>query len=161
VCKNDQPRQRIDLNLIVTGVIGFLDAELRRRGVDVSLQLAEQLPAVEGNEIELQQVVLNLIINGAQAMYSLDAASRRMSVTTSASDGAVELEVSDCGVGLNESEIEKLFEPFYTTRENGIGMGLTINRTIIRAHGGRIWATPNAGRGATFHVALPIGQAAE
>jgi len=156
VCKKDQPRQLIDLNLIVTGVIRFLDAELRRRGIDVSQQLAEQLPAVGRNEIELQQVVLNLIINGAQAMYSVDGGSRRMFVTTSASHGAVQLEVRDCGVGLDESETEKIFEPFYTTRENGIGMGLTINRTIIRAHGGRIWATPNAGRGATFHVALPI-----
>ena len=139
-------------------MIRFLDAELRRRGVDVSMQLAEELPAIEGNQIELQQVVLNLIINGAQAMSRADVASRMLSVTTSVNHDSVELAVCDCGVGLEESEIEKIFEPFYTTRKNGIGMGLTINRTIIRAHGGRIWATANASRGATFHVTLPIGQ---
>ena len=154
----EQPKQLIDFNNLVTGVIQFLDAELRRRNVNVAMQLAEELPPIEGNPIELQQVVLNLIINGAQAMSRADVASRILSVTTSVHHDSVELAVCDCGVGLDESEIEKIFEPFYTTKKAGIGMGLSINRTIIRAHGGRIWARPNAHRGATFHVMLPIGR---
>jgi C4-dicarboxylate-specific signal transduction histidine kinase len=161
VCKEDQPKQLIDLNEIVTSVIGFLDAELRRRGVRVSTQLAGELPAIEGSKIELQQVVLNLIINGAQAMSHADVAAPILSITTSVDQDSVELAVCDCGAGLDESEIEKIFEPFYTTKKAGIGMGLTINRTIVRAHGGQIWATPNAHQGATFHVLLPICQQAE
>jgi len=161
VCLEEQPKQLIDLNEIVTSVIGFLDAELRRRGVRVSTQLAGELPAIEGSKIELQQVVLNLIINGAQAMSDADVAARNLSITTSVDHDSVELAVCDSGVGLAESDVEKIFEPFYTTRKAGIGMGLAINRTIIRAHGGRIWASPNAHRGATFHVMLPIGRQTE
>jgi C4-dicarboxylate-specific signal transduction histidine kinase len=158
VQKEDQPTQLLDMNDVVTSVVGFLRGELRARGVRVSMQLAERLPAVEGDRIELQQVVLNLILNGAQAMTQSDVPSRRLAVTTSINRENVELAVCDCGVGLDPSELERIFEPFYTTRTNGIGMGLAINRTIVHAHGGRIWATANADQGATFHVQLPIAR---
>jgi C4-dicarboxylate-specific signal transduction histidine kinase len=156
VHKEDHPKKPLDLNKVAEDVIAFLQPELRRRGVTVSTDLDENLPPIEGNEIELQQVLLNLIINGAQAMNSNDGAARDLSVSTSAEDDFVELAVRDSGVGLAESQVEQLFEPFYTTKTNGIGMGLAINRTIVRAHGGRIYATQNAEQGATFRVRLPI-----
>ncbi len=157
----EQPQKRIDLNELITSVVRFLETELNRRDVSVSMQLAKKLPYIVGDEIQLQQVVLNLIVNGTQAMRRAEVASHILSVTTSVDHDSVELAVCDSGVGLDEAEIERIFEPFYTTKKGGIGMGLTISRTIVRAHGGRIWATVNADRGSTFHVSLPIDKQAE
>ena len=155
VRKEAQPTKPLDLNKVARDVIAFLQPELLRRGVTVSTDLAD-LPQVEGNEIELQQVVLNLIMNGAQAMSATAGEVPELHVATTLDNGSIELAVRDRGVGLDESKVERLFEPFYTTKADGIGMGLAINRTIVRAHGGRIWATPNAERGATFRFQLPI-----
>jgi signal transduction histidine kinase len=153
---DEKPPRWVDANELVKSVVGFLEADLRQRNIILSLQLTATLPSILGNEIQLQQVILNLIINGAQAMDQTDVASRVMSVTTRRQHDSVELTVCDCGAGMDASTIERIFEPFFTTKNGGIGMGLTISRTIIRTHGGEIWATPNADRGATFHVRLPI-----
>ena len=156
VQKVESPKRQVELNKVAQDVIGFVQAELREEGVKVTTDFAENLPQIEGNIVELQQVVLNLITNGIQAMSTNEDEPRQLHVTTTVHDGSVELAVCDSGQGLDESLRDRMFEPFYTTKSNGTGMGLAINRTMIQAHGGRIWATSNEGRGATFRISLPI-----
>ena len=156
VRKEHHSQDQLDLNAVANDVIKLVDPELRKRGLVIRTEMAETLPAVRGNPVELQQVILNLINNGAQAMSHSDAGPRELLVTTSTNNGSVELAVEDSGVGLSETDASKMFDAFFSTKPDGTGMGLAINRTIIKAHGGRIWATPNAGRGVTFHFSLPI-----
>jgi C4-dicarboxylate-specific signal transduction histidine kinase len=148
------PKQ-LDLNQIALEAIQFIGPEIRQRGLTMRADLADDLLPVRGNAIELQQVILNLIINGAQSMPGTTDDSSELLLRTSAQNGYVELAVEDRGVGLDEDLADRIFEPFFTTKPQGTGMGLAINRTIIEAHGGRIWATPNDDRGATFHFRLP------
>ena len=154
--KEHREHHQLNLNQVVDDVIKLVDPELRKRQLSIRTELAASLPAVRGDPIELQQVILNLIINGAQAMSHEDTRSLEILVATSTSKGYVELAVTDSGVGLSKTESDRMFEPFFTTKADGTGMGLAINRTIIEAHGGRIWAAPNADRGTTFHFCLPI-----
>nr|WP_161501657.1 two-component regulator propeller domain-containing protein [Rhodopirellula sp. SM50] len=148
--------RQLDLNHVVGDVIKLVDPELRKRQLSLRTELSASLPTVRGDPIELQQAILNLIINGAQAMSHDDTRSPEIVVATSTDNGYVELAVTDAGTGLSETERERMFEPFFTTKADGTGMGLAINRTIIEAHGGRIWATANADRGTTFRFSLPI-----
>jgi signal transduction histidine kinase len=151
-----RPSQRLDLSEVARDATRFAEPEIRRRGLVIDTQLAADLPPVEGNPIELQQVILNLLINGAQAMKTLGHSEpRHLAVRTRADNGSVELAVEDHGAGVSDEVIDKMFEPFFTTKPTGTGMGLAINRTIIEAHGGRIWATRNEGAGSTFCFCLP------
>jgi signal transduction histidine kinase len=152
----EQPKTILDLNAIIKFSIKFLEPELCRNSVRISTQLENELPPILGNEIELQQVVMNLINNGIQALSVVDVASRVLLITTIFAGDCVEMSICDHGVGLDESAITNIFEPFYTTKRGGMGMGLAISRTIVRAHGGRIWAANNVERGAIFHLHLPI-----
>ncbi len=153
--KEHQPSEQLNLDIVAREAIRFAEPEIHRRGLTIGTEFASDLPPIRGDAVELQQVILNLLINGAQAMRDLPSDSRTLTVSVSADDGSVELGVQDCGVGVAEDQFDRLFEPFYTTKPQGTGMGLAINRTIIEAHGGKIWATPNADRGMTFHVRLP------
>ncbi len=155
VSKEERLNRVLDLSQVTRDAVAFLEPELRRRDVVLITDLSEDLPSISGDEIQLQQVLVNLIINGAQAMESCQG-PRSLHVATWAEDGSVGLSVRDFGVGIDETQANRLFEPFYTTKARGIGMGLAINRTIIRAHGGQIWATANDGPGATFQFLLPI-----
>ena len=123
--------------------------------------LTPDLPPVIGDRIQLQQVLLNLLVNAAEAMRETQPERRRVvvrSIMDRRDDGVwAVLAVQDAGVGFRELEEARLFEAFYTTKPNGLGMGLSISRSIIERHGGRLWGTANAERGATFHVALPAG----
>jgi C4-dicarboxylate-specific signal transduction histidine kinase len=151
-----RPSQRLDLSEVARDATRFAEPEIRRRGLVIDTQLAADLPPVEGNPIELQQVILNLLINGAQAMKTMGHSEpRHLAVRTRADNGSVELAVEDHGAGVSDEVIDKMFEPFFTTKPTGTGMGLAINRTIIEAHGGRIWATRNEGAGSTFCFCLP------
>jgi signal transduction histidine kinase len=118
------------------------------------------MPFVMADRIQLQQVVLNLILNGIDAMKE-SAAARELTVKSGRSeDGHVTVSVADHGVGLPATEADRLFDPFFTTKPNGTGMGLSISRSIVEAHDGRLWATPNQPRGAVFAFALPAGEPA-
>jgi signal transduction histidine kinase len=130
---------------------------LQRQGVSLQTQLATGLPLIEGDRIQLQQVILNLILNAAEAMSGTDRAARetRISTGTEASSGVL-VTVQDFGPGLDPQSLDRLFEACYTTKPDGLGMGLPICRSIIEAHGGRLWATPNEPRGAVFQFTLPI-----
>jgi two-component system sensor kinase FixL len=111
---------------------------------------------VVGDRVQLQQVLLNLILNGCDAMAGVPADERRLSVVTTSWDGGgVALSIVDRGTGIPDADVEKIFQPFVTTKADGLGLGLAICRTIVTAHGGRLWATNNRDRGATLHVALP------
>jgi two-component system sensor kinase FixL len=146
----------VSLNDIATEVLHLTHADLIGRGVTVTRNLAEELPPVSGDRVQLQQVLLNLILNGADAMSRKPPRTRDLLVSTSATNGFVRLSVSDTGTGL-PGDIEELFQPFYTTKSHGLGMGLAICRSIMTAHGGRLRARPNPDGGAIFEVELPAG----
>jgi signal transduction histidine kinase/ligand-binding sensor domain-containing protein len=153
--KEPLERHQLDLSEVARKVTKLISPELRNRGLTVRTELYQSLPTIEGDAIELQQVILNLIFNGAQAMGDRECERNELIISTSTNNGSVELTVRDFGVGLDGTEVERIFEPFYTTRPSGTGMGLAINRTIIEAHGGHIWAVPNDDWGATFGFQLP------
>ena len=146
---------------IVADVLPLVRAELRRHAIALEVSLAADLPPVLADRIQLQQVLINLLVNAAEAMRDVPAPRRRLVVRSAAEaiDGhawAV-VTVEDAGVGLGELQADRLFEPFYSTKPGGLGMGLSISRSIVESHGGRLWATANPEHGATFHLALPGG----
>jgi len=150
---------QLDLNEVVASAQQFAEPEMTKSGLGINTELADKLPAVQGDPIELQQVVLNLLLNGAQAMRDGGGPERILTISTTQDNGSVELAVSDVGPGVPEEHLPRLFNPFFTTRSDGTGMGLAINRSIVEAHGGRIWASLNSGPGMTFHVSLPVSEA--
>jgi PAS domain S-box-containing protein len=149
-------RARIDLNQVADEVLALLKAELASGGVSVVRHFAPDLPATLADRTQLQQVLVNLIRNGMDAMDSLPLDARILTVRTRRDQGALLLEVCDSGGGIREPE--RLFEPFFTTKQSGMGMGLTICRSIVAAHEGRLWATSNSPSGTVMHVSLPVEQ---
>jgi two-component system, LuxR family, sensor kinase FixL len=147
--------QQLDLTQIVHEVLALVHTDLVARKIKVSIRIAQDLPAVAGDRVQIQQVFLNLLLNASEAMNG-NAARDRLIEIVAASEGAMaHVEVIDRGVGIAEDEIESVFDAFYTTKTDGLGLGLAISRSIISAHGGRLWATANAGRGSCFHFTLP------
>ncbi len=156
VQKGETQRTRTGINDIVLEVERLMRAELSDRGVTLRLDLAGALPAVIADSIQLEQVVLNLLRNGCDAVCGADSGERAVTISTStAPNGWVEVAVSDSGVGLTPAAHRGMFEPFFTTKPRGLGMGLSISRSIIEAHGGRLWGAPNEGAGATFRFCIP------
>ena len=130
--------------------------DLQRQGVQARLEVEEHMPTLQGDRIQLQQVLVNLLRNGVEAMNGTAMKHRHLTVGATTGNGdSVTLFVRDTGCGLGEADPDRIFKPFYTTKEDGTGMGLAISRTIIEAHGGRIWARDNADGGCTFHFSLP------
>jgi PAS domain S-box-containing protein len=155
--KDESLMRTISVNELVAEVLALAHSDLILKDVAVSRQLGYELPAIHGDPIQLQQVLLNLIINACEAMSGKPTADRLLSVeTTSNGNGEIRVSISDTGEGLSPTVSEKLFDPFYTTKTLGLGLGLPICRSIITAHGGRLWAETTARQGAVFHVELPI-----
>jgi signal transduction histidine kinase/integral membrane sensor domain MASE1 len=156
--RKEEPRlSPLDLNTLVLDVAKILGSDAIIRNVSIALELDPALPRVNGERVQLQQVVLNLLVNAMDAMTETNGGDRTVLVRTENTEAqAVHLSVRDCGTGLRDGSLEDVFRPFYTTKPAGMGMGLTISRSIVKAHGGLIWATNNDGQGATFHVALPV-----
>jgi PAS domain S-box-containing protein len=156
VTKTPPRKDRLDINDTIREVVALTGSELHRNGTSLETQLADRLPLVPGDRIELQQVMLNLILNAAEAMSGSDEGSRELLISTE-QDGAngVRIAVRDWGPGLKPESLDRLFDAFYTTKPGGMGMGLSICRSIIEAHGGRVWATPNVPRGAVLQFTLP------
>ncbi len=155
--KKAPPRKgRFDLNAAINEVIVLARSAITENGVSVQTGLADGLFPVQGDRVQVQQVVLNLVLNAVEAMGSVEAGARELSISTAQdqTDGVL-VEVRDSGPGIGPEQVERVFEAFYTTKSNGTGMGLSICRSIIDAHGGRLWAEANEPRGAVFQFTLP------
>jgi signal transduction histidine kinase len=151
-------RKPCDVNALIVEVMRFLDVDLARAGVSTELHLRDGLPPVLGDAIQLQQVILNLALNAEDAMAAEAEGLRRLTVETMQSaPGTVEVCVRDTGVGVKESDLEGIFKPFVTTKASGLGMGLSISRSLVEAHSGTIRAERNPDRGLSVHVTLPCG----
>jgi signal transduction histidine kinase len=147
-------RELIDLNEIIREMVILLHDTARRHSISIRTELDPALPATNADRVQLQQVLMNLMLNGIEAVTE---ESGELGVTsTRTENGELLIAVSDSGIGLPEAGPERIFEAFFTTKPDGTGMGLSISRRIIESHGGRLWASANAGRGATFQFTLPM-----
>ena len=163
VRKTDAERMLLDVNVVILQLLPAVRPEIRRHGVHVRTMLSDNLPPVHGDRVQLQQVVLNLIMNGVEAMTDVADGIRELSIASQPTEIgghlAVRVSVRDTGCGLGAGEVERLFEAFYSTKRQGLGMGLSISRSIIEAHRGRLRAAPDARRGAVFEFTLPAADA--
>src|SRR5215213_625019 len=155
--KKTPPRSDwVDLNEVIVEVLALAQSEARRNRVSLNRQLKNDLPLVRGDRVQLQQVILNLIVNGLEAIATNSDGARELIVRSDRDeDGKVIIAVSDSGEGLDAANGDHVFDAFFTTKPDGMGMGLAISRTIIEAHGGRLWATSNSPQGAVFQFTLP------
>jgi PAS domain S-box-containing protein len=149
-------REKLDLNETIGGVLALVGDEAKRNRVMIRAQFANDLAPVSGDRVQLQQVVLNLAVNAIEALSSISERARELVITTRNIDAdRVQVTVEDSGTGLDPSTLDRIFESFYTTKPGGMGMGLSISRSIVQAHGGRLWATARNGPGTMFHFTLP------
>lgn len=158
--KKTPPRKTsLDINEVVRETIAFAQHEVQKSEIHLQTKFSPELPTVAGDKIQLQQVLLNLLMNGIDALKAAADGERKLSIETRPhEEDKILVSVKDSGVGLDAGSPDKMFEAFYTTKEEGMGMGLSISRSIIEAHGGRLWATPNDGKGATFQFTLSAGE---
>ena len=149
-------RDDVDLNEVVRDVLRLMRSDLINQNVTAVTDLAQDLPPVAGDRVQLQQVLLNLVLNACEAINGGESSQRRLLIVSRWENSAVRVSVTDHGHGIPQGKAEQVFERFFTTKKEGMGLGLSVCRTIISAHRGRIWATKNAGSGATFHFRVPI-----
>jgi PAS domain S-box-containing protein len=155
IAKSPPRLDPLSINETITEVIALIGGEVHRNSVQLHTQLSNDVPLIHGDRVQLQQVILNLILNAIEAMKGVDGRRELAIASTKHGLGGILVTVQDSGVGLEDTGLDRLFEPFYTTKANGMGIGLAVSRTIINAHGGRLWATPNVPRGAKFQFTLP------
>jgi PAS domain S-box-containing protein len=148
-------RELVDVNELIREMFVLLRSEANRYSISVRTELAEDLPKVMADRVQLQQVFMNLMLNGIDAMMGTTG-GRELTIKSEISDGQLLISVSDTGVGLPPEQADQVFTAFFTTKDNGTGLGLPISRSIIESHGGRLWAAENCGQGATFQFTLPI-----
>ena len=147
----------LEINEAILEIMGLTRIAISEHGVSVNMRLSEGLPRILADRVQLQQVILNLIMNAIEAMSEVAEGSRDLLIgTRSAQSGTVLVTVSDSGPGLPQANLDRLFEAFFTTKASGLGMGLSICRSIVEAHGGRLWAAPNEPSGAVFCMMLPV-----
>jgi signal transduction histidine kinase len=157
--KTDIEKVPLDLNNVVRDVIALVQRELSSHGVSLRTELAAALPMILGDRVQLQQVIINLVMNGIEAMQSVTDRQRELVIRSGQDEThGVLLSVTDCGVGISAENANRLFSAFFTTKSSGLGMGLSICRSIVEAHGGRLSASGNEGPGATFQFVLPVHQ---
>ena len=151
----------MDINEAIREVMALTQTEMQRNGVRLQSRLADDLPLVPADRVQLQQVMINLIVNAIEAMSGASDGSRELTIVSGTDDANdVFVEVQDTGPGLDPEKLDRLFQSFYTTKPDGIGMGLAISRSIVEAHGGRLSAAPNKPRGAVFRFTLPVEEEA-
>jgi two-component system sensor kinase FixL len=154
--RDHRPRTRVDLNEVVRQIAQVMQNDLLTRRVRLVMRLTPQRAEVFGDPVELQQVVLNLLMNGAEALTAGMLENRELVISTAAGPHQVELKVRDSGIGIEPKHLERMFEPFFSTKPQGMGMGLAICSTIARTHRGRLWAENNSDAGMTLHLELPV-----
>jgi signal transduction histidine kinase len=152
--KGAQQRELVDVNELIREMIVLLRSEANRYSISIRTELAEDLPKVMADRVQLQQVFMNLMLNGIDAMKETTGGSELI-IKSEVGDAQLLISVSDTGVGLPPERAEQIFRAFYTTKDNGTGMGLPISRSIIESHGGQLWAADHSVRGATFQFTLP------
>jgi C4-dicarboxylate-specific signal transduction histidine kinase len=158
--KRAPPRkERFDLNEAINEVIVMVRSAIAKDAISVSTRLMDGLVPVQGDRVQLQQVLVNLILNAVEAMSSVEEGTRELSIRTEQNQpGGILVAVHDSGPGIDSVNFDRVFEPFYTTKTSGVGMGLSICQTIINGHGGRLWMSANEPRGAVFQFTLPAAQ---
>jgi signal transduction histidine kinase len=156
--KEHEERVTVDINALIEDVIGLLRLDAERRRIMVHFARGEALPPVLGEPVQLRQVVMNVVLNACEALDAIEVGRRTILIQSAQPDPEhLAIVVRDSGIGVKESELERIFEHFVSSKPQGLGMGLAISRSIVQAHGGRIWATANADMGLTVHVELPVG----
>jgi signal transduction histidine kinase len=151
--KSSPQRELVDVNGVIHEMLTLLESEATRLSVVMRTELAAELPEIMADRVQLQQVFMNLMLNGIEAM---EGSGGELMVKSEAQDGQLQFSVSDTGVGLPLGKMDQIFSAFFTTKPQGSGMGLAISRSIVESHGGQLWASANSGGGATFHFTLPI-----
>jgi signal transduction histidine kinase len=155
--KTDPCRGPLDLNDVIRGVIPLILTEVRHHQVSLRMELAPALPSVLGDRVQVQQVIINLMINGIEAMTPVADRTRELVIRSRPHDGnQVLVTVEDAGIGIDAADMDQLYDAFFTTKPGGMGMGLSISRSIIQGHGGQLWATPNPTHGTAFHFSVPV-----
>ncbi|MGB7040050.1 MAG: sensor histidine kinase, partial [Xanthobacteraceae bacterium] len=150
-----QDKTLVDIDKLVSAVLALVAIDLQKHAIELKTQLDEQIPQVLGNPVQLQQVILNLVMNAIEAMSSMETRVLRIKAELSQSS-TVRVSIEDTGAGIKPSDVARLFKPMYTTKERGMGMGLSICQSIVENHGGRIWVSPRANVGSIFQFELPI-----
>jgi C4-dicarboxylate-specific signal transduction histidine kinase len=154
--KGPPRREAVDLNDVVQQVLELVRSQVMRHGISIRKDLAADLPAITGDAVQLQQVLLNLVLNGIEAIAEQHNPPKEIAVwSQKLPSGDALVGVRDSGEGVDAAQLDQLFKPFFTTKQTGMGMGLSIGRSIIEAHGGRLWATLNGGPGITFRFSIP------
>ena len=157
--KSSFKQSRQDISTVIHEVATLLHSDANAKNIILTLQLDEDLPSVIGDQVQLQQVLLNLVVNGFDAMQQVEGARELVLKATHDSRETITVSIADSGVGLDQEAMKHMFDAFFTTKAEGMGMGLSISRSIIEAHGGKLWATPNSKRGMTVHFRLPVTEA--
>jgi C4-dicarboxylate-specific signal transduction histidine kinase len=146
----------VDINRVIRTVMGLVSADLQKHDIELKLELSDRLPSILSSHVELQQVILNLVMNAIDAMRSVHP--RVLSVKSKLNEfHGVHVSIEDTGIGIGLADADRIFEPLFTTKKHGMGMGLSICHSIIEHHGGRIWASPGASRGTILQLELPTG----
>jgi C4-dicarboxylate-specific signal transduction histidine kinase len=154
--KADIEKIPLDINDVIRDVIALVQRELISHDVSLRMQLASALPMILGDPVQLQQVIINLVMNGIEAMRSVTDRPRELLILSRRDETQVLVSVTDCGVGISAENADRLFNPFFTTKSGGMGIGLSICRSIMEAHSGRLWAMANVPQGAMFQFTLPV-----
>jgi C4-dicarboxylate-specific signal transduction histidine kinase len=154
--KSSPQRELVDINQIIREMVDLMRSEATRYSISVRLELAEGLPQFVGDRVQLQQVLMNLVVNSIDAMKGVEGTRELAIKSQRADDDQLQVSISDTGVGLPPQQADQIFNAFFTTKAHGTGMGLRISRTIVESHGGRLWASGNSPRGASFYFTLPI-----
>jgi signal transduction histidine kinase len=154
--KGEPQREWVDVNEVIREMISLLRSEAGRHAISIHTELASELPTVRADRVQLQLVFMNLMLNGIEAVREGNVAGDLTIKSQRNPDGQVLISVSDSGIGLPPERTDKVFDAFFTTKPEGTGMGLSISRSIIESHRGRLWATGNSDRGATFQFTLPV-----
>jgi signal transduction histidine kinase len=160
LAKQEDERQPLDLNGAMRDVTAILGGDARRRGMTLDIQPAAIAATVVGDRVQIQQVLINLLLNAMDAMADMPEDRRTVNLSVETDAGGVAFAVRDRGRGIAPEHLPQLFDSFFTTKQKGMGLGLSITRTIVEAHGGRIWAENAPGRGAVFHVTFPAARGA-
>jgi C4-dicarboxylate-specific signal transduction histidine kinase len=146
----------VDMNEVIHEMLALIIGDMSRRSISVRIELADDLPQITGDRVQLQQVLMNLMMNGIDAMKDSNGTRELIVNSQRADNQQIMVTISDTGVGLPPQHADKIFNAFFTTKPNGTGMGLRISRSIIESHGGHLWAENNSPQGASFHLTLPI-----